>query len=539
MKNTFLLAAVAFTLGACQNIEGYFKNDKDSTTTTTAVDGTGPVRVARDYSISAANAVNDLMLDSNAVEQFIATKKLQGADADGLRDFYNRRNFQYAWFYSGGMTEQGRGFWGLQSSEGDEEKESRDKQKLRAAIDTLVFNDSLTVQAGDSNFINHELALTHAFVQYARNNNRIKPEIMGFLLPAKKMDALQMADSLLRDSATVPLRENKVFQSLKPYLAQYYNAAKTDNSGSSIANTTALRPDTATTDTAQKNLNTTAANKNKKKIGNSKDSTTTAMQKKPATAVVGDTTLLRSLSPRQNLELLLVNIYRSFWMPAADSAAKHVSVNIPSFMLYAYDSGRKVLEMPVVVGKEGTSTTFFAGDINQLVFSPYWNIPESIVEKEILPQVEKNSNYLQKKNMERVGQGRMRQRPGPDNPLGKVKFLFPNSFDIYLHDSPNKALFDKQYRAASHGCIRVGNAEALSGFILRGQQDWAPEKIKAAMNAKEEKPVQVTKPVPVVITYYTTWVDETGKLKTAKDVYGLDVKTAQQVFASANATAAR
>ena len=142
--------------------------------------------------------------------------------------------------------------------------------------------------------------------------------------------------------------------------------------------------------------------------------------------------------------------------------------------------------------------------------------------------------YGLKRNMEIVKQHdslpEIRQLPGKDNALGRVKFLFPNSFDIYLHDTPHKDLFAQQNRALSHGCIRVAKPDSLAHYILRGQDGWTPEKITAAMNSGKEQTVEVKNPVPVSITYYTVFADQNGRAHFRKDVYGYDQKTAARMF---------
>ena len=132
----------------------------------------------------------------------------------------------------------------------------------------------------------------------------------------------------------------------------------------------------------------------------------------------------------------------------------------------------------------------------------------------------------------------IRQRPGPGNALGKVKFLFPNSFNIYFHDTPAKSLFNKDKRAYSHGCIRLKEPEKMANYVLRDQPEWTPEKISEAMNSGEEKYVKVKKPIPVVVTYYTAWVDENGQLNFREDIYGHDAKLARKMFGTGSTSIA-
>ncbi|MBD0333168.1 MAG: L,D-transpeptidase family protein [Chitinophagaceae bacterium] len=190
--------------------------------------------------------------------------------------------------------------------------------------------------------------------------------------------------------------------------------------------------------------------------------------------------------------------------------------------------------MPVVVGKEGTSTLMFSGKIKQIIFNPIWNIPRSIVQTEILPKMKTDKSYLKKKNIEIVSEKdtipTLRQLPGKDNPLGKVKFLFPNTFDIYLHDTPDKNLFKRKDRALSHGCIRVADAAKLAQYLLENQSGWTENKIREAMSSGKEQTVTVKNSKPVYISYYTAWVDETGKMNFRNDVYGHDKSTAEKMF---------
>ena len=176
----------------------------------------------------------------------------------------------------------------------------------------------------------------------------------------------------------------------------------------------------------------------------------------------------------------------------------------------------------------------FTGNLNQLVFNPYWNVPPSIVRKEILPAMNRNSNYLASHHMEVTGNAGglpvIRQLPGNDNALGKVKFLFPNSFNIYFHDTPSKSLFEKDKRAFSHGCIRLSDPVKMANYLLKDDGQWTPEKIDEAMNTGKEQFVKLKTVVPVLITYYTAWVDDSGLLHFADDIYGHDKTTMGKMF---------
>jgi murein L,D-transpeptidase YcbB/YkuD len=222
------------------------------------------------------------------------------------------------------------------------------------------------------------------------------------------------------------------------------------------------------------------------------------------------------------------------WMPI-EPDGRLIIVNIPEFALHLYENKKKVWDMNVVVGKEGHNTTMFSGDLNQIVFSPYWNVPQSIVQKEILPKLASNPGYLASQNMEQVGTDedgvpKIRQLPGPGNSLGRVKFLFPNSFNIYFHDTNAKSLFEKDKRAFSHGCIRLAEPEKMAQYLLRDQPEWTTERIEEAMNSGSEKYVKLKNPVPVIITYYTAWVDDNGQLNFRDDIYSHDETLGSKMF---------
>ena len=224
----------------------------------------------------------------------------------------------------------------------------------------------------------------------------------------------------------------------------------------------------------------------------------------------------------ERIKKIIVNMERCRWIsPEIINAQELIFVNIPSYMLYFNRKGERVLESPVVVGKSMSKTVVFSGNMSSVVFSPYWNVPSSIVEKEIKPGIKKDPNYLAKHNMEWNG-GQVRQKPGKKNSLGQVKFLFPNSNNIYLHDTPSKNLFAKESRAFSHGCIRVGKPRDLAVKIFENNPEWTADKINAAMKSGNEKWVTVNPKIPVYIGYFTAWVGENGEINFYEDIYKRD-----------------
>jgi murein L,D-transpeptidase YcbB/YkuD len=192
--------------------------------------------------------------------------------------------------------------------------------------------------------------------------------------------------------------------------------------------------------------------------------------------------------------------------------------------------------MNVIVGKETNSTVIFTGNLKYIVFSPFWNVPPSIVEKEVVPGIKKDANYLAKNNMEITGKSNglpvVRQKPGPNNSLGLVKFLFPNSYDIYFHDTPNHDLFSATNRSFSHGCIRLSEPKKFAQYLLRRDTAtvWKEKVIDSCMHLPKEKWVTLDKTIPVSLVYFTAWVDKNGLLNFRKDIYGHDAKMSEKLF---------
>lgn len=233
----------------------------------------------------------------------------------------------------------------------------------------------------------------------------------------------------------------------------------------------------------------------------------------------------------QRIKTIIVNMERCRWIsPDIEKASQYVAVNIPSYHLSYVRDGKVALESNVVVGKELNKTVVFSGKMSYLVFSPYWNIPKSIVKKEIEPALAKDPHYLEKNNMEYYGNGNIRQRPGVKNSLGLVKFMFPNTNNIYLHDSPAKSLFNKDDRAFSHGCVRVQKARELANMILKDDKNWTPQKIDEAMRSGIEKQYPLKRKIPVYIAYFTALASEDGRVAFFDDIYRRDDRLARLLY---------
>jgi L,D-transpeptidase YcbB len=543
MKRIIFGIAILGTLSSCTQVAGWFGTNSDSTSSK-HTDSSSYAAYARDESITAANAYSDLFLDSNAVESYLQREKLSDSSATAIRNFYRVRNYQYAWFTSSGPTEQARGLWSLYASEGN--SSSKDPAKdLDKRMDTLLQKDSITVDKNDSSFVQTELTLTQQLIQYASENpQHINNNSIYYLVPAKKMDAMEYADSILnRQKDSTMYAGNKMYTGLKGELANYYSIAKNGGWGT-ITSTGQLK----------KGTKSPAVTSLKKRLQLSKDyngTDTTNVFSDSLEAVIKSFQQRNGLKPtgmvndsmitilnvpvEERIQQVIINMNRALWMPQQTDSSR-IEINIPSQMLYAYADSGKAFEMPVIVGKEGNSTVMFSSEINKVVFNPTWNIPESIVKNEIMPKMKTDKSYLSKNNIEVVKQNDslpvLRQLPGKNNPLGKAKFLFPNTHDIYLHDTPDKTAFAKQDRTLSHGCIRVADAAKLAQYLLQDQKDWTAEKIKAAMNSGKEETVTLKTKQAVNINYLTAWVDANGYMNFRPDVYNHDKEAMGKMFVS-------
>ncbi len=215
-----------------------------------------------------------------------------------------------------------------------------------------------------------------------------------------------------------------------------------------------------------------------------------------------------------------INLDRWRWLPH-DLGERYIMVNIAGFALDVVEAGKPALSMRVVAGKPTTRTPMFSGMMKNVVLNPYWSVPPDIARKEVLPRIAREPGYAEKEGFEVSGTD-VRQKPGAKNALGKVKFLFPNRFNVYLHDTPSRSLFSRAVRSFSHGCIRIEKPVELAEYLLKDDPAWTPQKIAAVLAKGREAWVNIPKPLPVHLVYWTAWVDGEGTLQLRDDLYGRD-----------------
>lgn len=498
----------------------------------------------RDYSIDTTNSYSYFFLDSLGVDQFIKAAELSPSLGNRIKGFYNKRNYQFAWFSNDGPTEQGRGFWNMYSFylQNENSKVVSDSNLVKQ-MNRYMDDKSFDWHNKNKQLVATEMLLTKHFISYALKNYEqffIDGTELEKFVPAKKIPSNKFAEVMLNSVNNFDV--NNSYTHLKMELIKYLAIQKqggwpiikefsTDSSEQNflLKKRLFLSGDLAQMDSS--NLFTDSLKKAVKSFQNRHGYSATGKLNKVQLADL-------NIKVEDRIEQLLINMSRAIWF-VSKPKGKLINVNIPAFELNITENDSNVLNMNVVVGKEGSKTTMFTGNMNRIVFSPYWNVPLSITKNEVGPGIRRSGQaYLNMQNMEIVGSWgnglpKVRQKPGGRNSLGKIKFLFPNNYDIYFHDTPSKSLFKNDKRAYSHGCIRLSDPKKLATYLLQNDTSFTEKKIDSFMNASVERGVRLQPSIPVMISYYTAWVDEAGKLHFASDVYGNDKALAKKMFSIA------
>jgi murein L,D-transpeptidase YcbB/YkuD len=263
-----------------------------------------------------------------------------------------------------------------------------------------------------------------------------------------------------------------------------------------------------------------------------------------ADAIVGRQTLAAlNVTAAERAHQLAVNLERWRWLPRF-FGMRHLRVNLPAFHLELIEKGERVLDMRVIVGRLLRPTPAFVGRMTYLVLNPYWEVPPRLAVLDLLPKIQKDRDYLAKNGFkvftlsggaqrnpaaidwQQLGPGNfpyhLRQDPGPKNSLGRIKFIFPNKYNIYLHDTPTPELFAREQRTFSSGCIRVEKPIELAQALLRGTQLASPTLLEAALAGTVGEIVSLSSPVPVYLLYFTAWVEADGTRNFRPDLYKRD-----------------
>ncbi|WP_411273366.1 L,D-transpeptidase family protein [Daejeonella sp.] len=517
----------------------------DTQAVTDANDGNKDQTVSGNFSSQTTQVFDSLEVS----RFFVGHPNLKEYEKD-VRSFYQERKFAYAWFEKGLLIEPAHN---LSNRILNLENEGIYRKLFyKEALDSLMHGTSAASKSAKPDVM-LEILLTAEYFVYSKlawdGMSKEVSKSNKWFLPRKAINYNTYLDSLLNSPAKGEQIKEPVYRQyelLRGYLVKY---RKLDSGNSweplvsrkmfalgdssafirQIKSRLFLLGDFAgdTSDQTFDKLLADALIIFQQRNGLTQDGT------------LGKETMAAINVPlKSRIRQIIVNMERSRWLPV-QLAGDYVAVNIPEFKLHVYSGENLLWSCNAVVGKTVHPTSLFYGEIKYVVFSPYWNIPPGILRNEIIPGMKKNSNYLAKHNMEITGYKDglpiVRQKPGPSNSLGLVKFVFPNSYNIYLHDTPSKSLFNQTSRAFSHGCIRIAEPAKFAGFLLRDAEGWDGEKISQAMHAGKERFVTLNKKVPVFISYFTAFIDRDNRMNFRKDIYDLDERLASMIISGEGA----
>ena len=534
-------------ISSCQN------NDTSSNTTA--------VRPLKD---SLELAIRHLYLDSNTLKKFFLNSPDARKFEDDINAYYKKQNYRYTWINKTGINEQARNFLNILNQPKNDSFDSIVTIKKADQLISELGSEISMPSTSDSLLSELELLLTASFFHYAHRNwggvHTEDSKQVDWFINYHSLNYGSVLDSILKGKRAFeeePLyRQYALLKSYVHYYDSIQNIGGWPQLNDGISN---LKKD----DTASSILNLKellfllkdlSYNNKTNKFDDSLEFAIKRFQKRNGYRedgiVRGKTQNALKEPIDKYIRILLINMERCQWVPVAVKG-DYIAVNIPAFKLYVYKDDNIAWSCKVVVGKESTSTAIFNDEIESIVFNPYWHMPKSILQKETFPAIKSNSNYLVEHNMEVVNnKGKIikastinwekyngynfpysiRQRPGSYNSLGKIKFLFPNSYDIYLHDTPAKSLFGENKRDFSHGCIRIEEPLKLAEYLLRNDTNYSAESIKRIIDTGKEKYIRLKPRIPIFIAYFTAWVDREGILNFRDDVYHHDEKMTKFLF---------
>jgi murein L,D-transpeptidase YcbB/YkuD len=513
-------------------------------------------KVTQNTSVYTTRQYSDCQIDSMAVMRELERDSGMHPFAEDVLSFYQRRGYEAAWLDGDTLTQSAHDFL---STLDHYEKDFGDSS-LDAGLEDPHIERMMVYGLPDGKTM-VDLRLTATFFRYAQrvyNGTSADLRDLEWYIPRMKKDYQRLIDTLVRSPGTYSIYEpvNAYYKSLKKVLVQY-RAIEKNGGLPLVSSTSRLRPGDSSVAVIQLRRALLVTG------DYAGDDTTAAYNDRLTAAVLryqgrlglrmtgqADTLTLAEINTPIAIRIrqIMLNMERLRWLP--DSLpASYIFVNIPEYRLHVYEDNIDTLSMDVVVGRAASATSIFTGRLSVVDICPYWNVPVSIIKNEMLPQLKKNPGYITKNHLEVLSRGTVvdpyeinwnkytsgvpydiRQVPGPDNSLGLVAFFFPNSFSIYLHDTPAKSLFGESSRAFSHGCIRLSDAARLADYVFRHDPVMTPSHIRELMDQRIERKYAVNPNIPVYIAYFTAWVDPSGHINFRPDIYGLDTKLSKEIF---------
>jgi len=507
-----------------------------------------------------------LATDTNSLSQLTNTQRKQ------IIDFYQQRDFRPVWVGEYGLNTRARRLFDAFKSA---RRDAMDPDEYRSLLLNSKWNITAGIQHSPGNMAKLETDITLGALLYGRHASagRVVPEKINHSVKLKP--AAEPAARILRNISTT-LHPEKYLESLQPRTAQYLRLKKIYgqylDAPQAELRPAARWPRITVRGVIAPGMRHSAIVLLRQRLlgsgtGTSTENTSTVYDAKLAKAVknfqkknnlwpdgiIGPSTMrilnasspTPTASPLQRKQQIALNMERWRWLPE-NLGKRYVLVNQPEFKLRIYDTGKIIHQARVIIGKRSHATPVFSNKLSLVVFNPNWNVPRSIATKEILPALRRDPYYLQRHNMalykgytgrtvnparinwRKVSRKsfpyRIRQKPGNRNALGRIKFLFPNKYSIYLHDTPAKSLFNKPARAFSHGCVRLQNPQVLAEILLSRDKGWSRTRIRKLINRGRRRIVKLSQKIPIYLTYFTTWVDNQGNITFLKDIYGRDQK---------------
>ena len=504
-----------------------------------------------------AHPYNERTVDSLDLAAFFVRYPGYRADSASVAKFYRRRAMQFAWIVRDSLSASAEAFVSLAGVADTGDSPDAEGSPSLAELYEEGFSEGASRSVCDSCAVDLELRLTAEFFRFAdrRYGGYLSRDLreLNWFIPRGKKDYARLLDSLAVGTMDLSAYEpmHPQYQLLKASIKRNREMAGEPWPALELPEgVRKLEPgDTAEAIASLRRRLRLLGDLERDGEGPVYDSTLVLAVQRfqrrhglEPDGIIGAGFLRAVNVPlAQRLRTMLINMERLRWVPEQQPADLLV-VNIPEFRLRVFEQGRDVMTMDVVVGKTATRTVIFSDTLSEIVFSPTWTVPTSITRNEILPKMRRDPGYLRKNNMEIVGGTAalpvIRQRPGASNALGRVKFLFPNSYNIYMHDTPSQGAFALEDRAFSHGCIRLSRPQELAEYLLRDDPEWTAERIRQAMYSGRETTVQLKKKRPVRIGYFTAWVDAEGQLNFRDDVYGRDEKMARELFLATDSAGA-
>jgi murein L,D-transpeptidase YcbB/YkuD len=465
----------------------------------------------------------ELRLAAPVMPLWLAADARAGSQWTALRHFYEQRAFAPAWLDETGLRPQARE---LTEAVHDAARLGLDPQRHTPAPGVLAAFDDLP--EWPTALAERDLQLSYAFLRLAQEllEGRLSPRGASAYWPASP--AAEADGSRLLAAGASEDGPRAALASLAPEHPQYealLRALEEHRAIAAAGGWPAVPPSPA----PKRGRPDPRLTVLRQRLAMSGDASLKRFQARhgltPDGRLTENTLAALNVPVEERIAQIELNLERWRWLPRR-LGPRYVMVNVAAFELHAVREGGATERMKIAAGRAGeTPTPIFDAEMRTVVFSPWWNVPPRIAEEEIAPAARRNRAYLRRRGLQAASAGggvQYRQPPGPRNPMGLVKFLLPNPFNVYLHDTPEDALFARARRDFSHGCMRVERPLALARWALQDEPAWTEARIRAAMRAGTERGVALPVPIPVHVAYFSVWVEGDGAVRFLPDVYGHD-----------------